>query len=108
MISGNDRGDIPSHTAADMAEMVRSFTKWDAQPKTLDEAIVAIHRAYNEAITPPMAPTLVVMDSELQKMNAPGAILPPYKPPQFPTLDASRAKEIAKSLVDAQNPRIAV
>jgi thiamine pyrophosphate-dependent acetolactate synthase large subunit-like protein len=108
MIAGNDRGDIPSHTAADMAAMVRSFTKWDAQPKTLDEALVAINRAYNEAITPPMAPTLVVMDSELQKMNAPGAKLPQYKPPQFTTVDASRTKEIAKGLVDAQNPRIAV
>jgi acetolactate synthase-1/2/3 large subunit len=108
MIAGNDRGDIPAHTALDMAGMVRSFTKWDAQPKTLDEALAAIHRAYNEAITPPMAPTLVVMDSELQKMNAPATMLPAYKPPQFPALDASRAKEIAKGLVDAQNPRIAV
>jgi acetolactate synthase-1/2/3 large subunit len=108
IIAGNDRGDIPSHTAADMAGMVRSFTKWDAQPKTLDEALVAIHRAYNEAITRPTAPTLVVMDTELQKMNAPAAQLPPYKPPQFPTADASRTKEIAKALVDAQNPRIAV
>jgi thiamine pyrophosphate-dependent acetolactate synthase large subunit-like protein len=108
MIAGNDRGDIPSHTAADMAGMCRSFTKWDAQPKTLDEALAAINRAYNEAITPPMAPTLVVMDSELQKMNAPTAQLPQYKPPQYTTVDASRTKEIAKGLVDAQNPRIAV
>jgi len=108
MIAGNDRGDIPSHTAADMAGMCRSFTKWDAQPKTLDEALAAINRAYNEAITPPMAPTLVVMDSELQKMNAPVAQLPPYKPPQYTTVDSSRTKEIAKALVDAQNPRIAV
>jgi len=108
MIAGNDRGDIPSHTALDMAGMVRSFTKWDAQPKTLDEALAAIHRAYNEAVTPPQAPTLIVMDSELQKMNAPGFKLPPYKPPVFPTIDPSKAKEIAKALVDAQNPRIAV
>jgi thiamine pyrophosphate-dependent acetolactate synthase large subunit-like protein len=108
MIAGNDRGDIPSHTASDMAGMVRSFTKWDAQPKTLDEALAAIHRAYNEAITPPMAPTLVVMDSELQKMNAPGYKLPTYKPPVFPTVDPTRTREIAKALVDAQNPRIAV
>jgi acetolactate synthase-1/2/3 large subunit len=108
MIAGNDRRDIPSHTALDMAGMVRSFTKWDAQPKTLDEALAALHRAYNEAITPPMAPTLVVMDSDLQKEDAPGAKLPAYKPPQFPTVDATRTREIAKALVDAQNPRIAV
>ena len=108
MIAGNDRGDIPSHTALDMAGMVRSFTKWDAQPKTLDEALSAIHRAYNEAVTPPQAPTLIVMDSELQKMNAPGYKLPPYTPPVFPTIDPTTAKEIAKALVNAQNPRIAV
>src|ERR1019366_1620417 len=108
MIAGNDRGDIPSHTAADMAGMVRSFTKWDAQPKTLDEALLAIQRAYNEAITPPMAPTLVVMDTEIQKTDAPNAKIPAYKPPQFPMVDATRTKEIAKALVDAQNPRIAV
>jgi acetolactate synthase I/II/III large subunit len=108
IVVGNDRGDIPSHTAADMAGLSRSFTKWDAQPKTLDEALVAIQRAYNEAITPPMAPALVVMDSELQKMDAPTAKVPIYKPPQFITVDSSRTKEIAKGLVDAQNPRIAV
>ena len=56
--------------ANDMAGMVRSFTKWDAQPKTLEESLVAIQRAYNEAITPPTAPTLVVLDIELQKEEA--------------------------------------
>jgi thiamine pyrophosphate-dependent acetolactate synthase large subunit-like protein len=108
MIAGNDPDFIPAHTAHDMAGMVRSFTKWDAQPKTLDEALLAIQRAYNEAITPPMAPTLVVISSDIQKENAPNATVPAYKPPQFPTIDATAAKEIAKALVEAQNPRIAV
>jgi acetolactate synthase I/II/III large subunit len=56
MMVGNDPDFIPAHTAHDMAGMVRSYTKWDAEPKTVDEALVAIQRAYNEAITPPMAP----------------------------------------------------
>ena len=73
MIAGNDPDFIPAHTAHDMAGMVRSYTKWDAEPKTLDEALVAIQRAYNEAITPPMGPTLVVLGSEIQKDNAPNA-----------------------------------
>src|ERR1051325_2857627 len=34
MIAGRDLGFIAAHTAHDMAGMVRSFTKWDAQPKT--------------------------------------------------------------------------
>ena len=108
MIAGNDPDFIPAHTAHDMAGMVRSYTKWDAEPKTLDEALVAIQRAYNEAITPPMAPTLVVLSSEIQKENAPNTKIPVYKPPQFPTIDASTASEIAKNLLQAQNPRIAV
>jgi len=65
-------------------------------------------RAYNEAITPPMGPTLVVLGSEIQKDNAPNAKVPAYKPPVFVTIDATRAREIAKGLLDAQNPRIAV
>ena len=47
-------------------------------------------------------------DSEIQKDNAPNAKVPAYKPPQFVTIDATRAREIAKGLVEAQNPRIAV
>ena len=108
MIAGNDPDFIAAHTAHDMAGMVRSYTKWDAEPKTIDEALVAIQRAYNEAITPPMGPTLVVLGSEIQKDNAPNAKVPAYKPPVFVTIDATRAKEIAKGLLDAQNPRIAV
>src|SRR5580698_7183556 len=108
MLAGNDPDFIAAHTAHDMAGMVRSYTKWDAEPKNLDEALVAIQRAYNEAITPPMAPTLVVLSSEIQKVNAPNAQVPAYKPPRFVTVDSTRAKEIAKGLVEAQNPRIAV
>ena len=108
MIAGNDPDFIAAHTAHDMAGMVRSYTKWDAEPKTIDEALVAIQRAYNEAITPPMGPTLVVLGCEIQKDNAPNAKVPAYKPPQFVTIDATRAREIAKGLVEAQNPRIAV
>jgi thiamine pyrophosphate-dependent acetolactate synthase large subunit-like protein len=108
MLAGNDPDFIAAHTAHDMAGLVRSYTKWDAEPKTVDEALVAIQRAYNEAITPPMAPTLVVLSSEIQKENVPNAKVPAYKPPVFPTVDITHAKEIAKGLVSAQNPRIAV
>ena len=108
MLAGNDVDFIPAHTAHDMAAMVRSFTKWDAEPKTVEEALVALHRAYNEAITPPMGPTLVVLSSEVQKENVPNLQIPPYKPPQFVTIDSSTAREIAKNLLQAQNPRINV
>src|SRR5579864_6040245 len=91
MIAGNDPGFIAAHTAHDMAGIVRSYTKWDAEPKTVEEALTAIHRAYNEAITPPMAPTLVVLSSDIQKENVPDLKVPAYKAPTFVTIDATHA-----------------
>src|SRR5262245_45022908 len=46
LLAGRDEGFIAAHTAHDMAGMVRSYTKWDAQPKTLEESLTAIQRAY--------------------------------------------------------------
>src|SRR2546426_122853 len=108
MITGRDEGFIQAHTAHDMAAMVRSFTKWDAQPKTLEQSLAALQRAYNEAITPPMGPTLVVLDTELQKEEARELKIPAYRPPQIAGIDLTKAREIAKGLLDAQNPRIEV
>ena len=108
LIAGLDRGFIPAHSANDMAGMVRSYTKWDAQPKTVEEALVALQRAYNEAITPPMGPTLVVMDTDLQKEEARALKIPVYKAPAITGVDPSTAREIATSLLAAQNPRINV
>jgi acetolactate synthase I/II/III large subunit len=108
MLAGNDPDFIPAHTAHDMAAMVRGFTKWDAEPKTVEESLVAIQRAYNEAVTPPQAPTMVVLSSDIQKENVPNLKIPAYKPPTFPTVDTTSARDIAKGLVSAQNPRINV
>ena len=67
LLVGRDEGFIAAHTATDMAAMVRSFTKWDAQPKTLAESLTAIQQAYAIALAPPQGPTLVVLDIEHQK-----------------------------------------
>ena len=108
LLAGRDEGFIAAHTAHDMAGMVRSFTKWDAQPKTLEESLTAIQRAYSEAITPPRAPTMVVLDIELQKEEAKTLRVPTYQPPRITGIESGQAREIAKGLVEAQNPRIAV
>jgi thiamine pyrophosphate-dependent acetolactate synthase large subunit-like protein len=108
LIAGRDLGFIAAHSANDMAGMVRSFTKWDGQPKTLAESLTVIQRAYNEAITPPCGPTLVVVDIELQKEEAPSLAVPAYAAQKVPGIDVNEAREIAKGLLDAQNPRIAV
>jgi len=108
LIAGRDLGFIAAHSANDMAGMVRSYTKWDAQPKTLEESLTAIQRAYNEAITPPCGPTMVVIDIDLQKEEAGAMKVPAYRAPSISGVDPGTAREIAKSLLDAQNPRINV
>jgi acetolactate synthase I/II/III large subunit len=108
LIAGRDDGFIQAHTANDMAALVRSFTKWDSQPRTLAESLWALQEAYRQAITPPTAPTLVVLDIELQKEEAGALVVPVYKPPQISGIDSSTAREIALTLLSANNPRIEV
>jgi len=108
LIAGRDDGFIQAHTANDMAALVRSFTKWDAQPTTLLGSLEALQEAYRQAITPPTGPTLVILDIELQKEEAGNLAVPKYRPPQIDGIDARTAAEIAASLVGATNPRIEV
>jgi acetolactate synthase-1/2/3 large subunit len=108
LLAGRDEGFIPAHTANDMAAMVRSYTKWDAQPKTLAGVVDALQEAYRQAVTPPTAPVLVVLDMELQKKEAGDMRIPEFRPPVINGIDATTAREIAQSLLDADNPRIAV
>ncbi len=108
MLVGRDDGFIQAHTANDMAAMVRSYTKWDAQPDSLIGCVDAIQAAYRQAVTPPTGPTLVVLDMEFQKEEAAGLALPEYREPIIPTIDAATAREIAGALLGAENPRISV
>lgn len=111
MIAGLDyEGPVPAHNATDMGALVRGFTKWDTQPRTLNESIAAIQRAYQVAITPPTAPVLVTLTGEIQKEETEGRDIsvPPYRPPQLPAADYMATKRIAAALVGAQNPRVNV
>jgi acetolactate synthase I/II/III large subunit len=67
-----------------------------------------LQEAYRQAVTPPTAPTLVVVDMELQKEEAGNLVVPTYRPPAVAGIDATTAREIAQALLDAENPRIAV
>ena len=108
LIAGRDDGFIQAHTANDMAAIVRSFTKWDAQPKTLPECLDALLEAYRQAITPPTGPALVIIDTELQKQDAGNLKVPDYRAPVIAGIDPATAREIGARLLAASNPRIAV
>ena len=108
IVGRDDKFFRQEQTANDIAGLTRAFTKWDAQPKSLRESLEAIHRAYKEAITPPMGPSIVVLDVELQKEEAGSLQIPTYVPPSFQSINKKQAKEIAQNLLVAKNPRMHV
>jgi hypothetical protein len=109
LIAGRDDTNfLRSQSADDVGGIVRSITKWDAHPKTLAEALDAIQECYRQAITPPCGPALVVLDAELQKEEAGDMRVPEYVPPNITGISNKQAMVVAKALVEAKNPRIAV
>jgi len=111
MIAGLDYdGPVAAHNATDMGALVRGATKWDTQPRNLTDALAAIQRAYQVAITPPTAPVMVTLTGDIQKEETLGRTIgvPAYKPPQMPAADYVSTKRIARALVEARNPRINV
>ena len=60
------------HTASDQGALVRDYTKWDDFPWSLTHFAESAVRAYQVAMTPPMAPVVLVLDGELQERPIPG------------------------------------
>jgi thiamine pyrophosphate-dependent acetolactate synthase large subunit-like protein len=99
---------VPAHDAVDMAAMCRDFVKWDHQPDSVAQFAGTAMRAYQLAVTPPMAPVLLVIKAPLQQepMPASGLNVPKLQLPVFPSADLATVREIAKGLVNARNPHI--
>jgi acetolactate synthase I/II/III large subunit len=97
------------HSVQDAAAMVRDFVKWDDLPGSLTHFGESAVRAYNIAMTPPMAPVLLVLDSELQERP-----IAPHEKLVIPKLaktaslvgDPGALSEAASLLVNAANPVI--
>src|SRR3954471_14457737 len=73
------------HGVQDAALMVRDFTKWDDTPWSLTHFAESAVRAYNLAVTPPMAPVVLVLDGILQEQGAPVNALPAIPKTPVPT-----------------------
>ena len=100
-------GPVSAHNATDLAAIVRNFVKWDHQPNSLTDFGRSAMRAYTLATTQPMAPVLLVLDAAQQKAPVEMApSIPRLSLPKFPSADSNSVKEIARLLVDADNPRI--
>jgi thiamine pyrophosphate-dependent acetolactate synthase large subunit-like protein len=108
LVGRDDKHFLQPHTADDVAGIVRAFTKWDAHPKTIEEALPAIQEAYRQAITPPCGPTVVILDSEVQKEEAGDLRIPAYVSPEIASISSRQADQVAAGLLQADNPRISV
>jgi acetolactate synthase-1/2/3 large subunit len=99
------------HSVQDAAAMVRDYIKWDDLPASLPHFAESAVRAYKIAMTPPMMPVLLVVDSELQEHpvaeNA-GLRVPKLTLATPPQGDSGAVAEAAKLLVGAENPVIVV
>jgi acetolactate synthase-1/2/3 large subunit len=97
------------HGVQDAAGMVRDYTKWDDTPWSLSHFSESAIRAYKVAMTPPMAPVVLVLDGHLQEgpisrdadLRVPKLTLP--VPPQG---ESGAVEEAARMLVDAEYPVI--
>jgi thiamine pyrophosphate-dependent acetolactate synthase large subunit-like protein len=99
------------HGVQDAALMVRDFTKWDDTPWSLGHFAESAVRAYNVAVTPPMAPVVLVLDGILQEQGVDINRLPaiPKTPiPTPPTGDSESVERAARMLIDAQSPVLVV
>ena len=97
------------HSAIDPAVVVRDFVKWDDQPASLQHFAESAVRAYKVATTPPMAPVLLSVDSELQENPIPNPAalhIPKLSHVTFPQGDSAAIAETAQYLVKAENPVI--
>ncbi len=96
------------HSAQDVAAMVRDYVKWDDEPASLGHFAESAVRAYKIAMTPPMAPVVVVLDHDMQERplteNTPR--IPKLTMSSPPAGEMGAVKELARLLVAAENPRI--
>ncbi len=100
-----------NHAAVDQNATVRDFTKWDAQPTSLQATGEALVQAYDLASTAPMGPVLVTIDTDVQEDPLPKEEEAKLRIPKLtrrshPQGDDESLREAAKLLVAAENPVI--
>jgi len=99
------------HSAQDMGALARDYVKWDDEATTLERFAESAVRAYRIAMTPPMGPTLLVVDSILQESQIPDRSrlrIPALSIPAPPQGDANSVREAARLLVNAESPLIVI
>ena len=99
-----------THSAQDNAALIRDFTKWDDMPVSLPHFAESTVRAWRIAMTPPYAPTAIVVDGELAEnpIHDEPASIPRLSRLSAPVGDPAAIAEAAKLLAAAEAPVIMV
>jgi len=95
-----------AHSAQDPISVIRDYIKWDDAPQSLPSFAESFVRAVKIAMTPPMGPVALVLDSHLQEEEAKGheVHVPKLSRTTPPMGDTASVKLAAQMLVAAQNP----
>jgi acetolactate synthase I/II/III large subunit len=102
-----------NHAALDQNALVRDFTKWDAEPQSLQDCAESLIRGYDLATTVPMGPVLVTLDADLQEDPLSPEKEQKLRIPKLhmraqPQGDDAAVAEAARLLVAAEDPVIYV
>jgi acetolactate synthase-1/2/3 large subunit len=95
------------HGVQDAAAMVRDYTKWDDFPWSLGHFGESAVRAYQIALTPPMAPVVMVLDGGLQEhpiSKDERLVIPKLSMPVPPQGESGAVEQAARMLVAAEYP----
>ena len=95
------------HGVQDAAAMVRDYTKWDDFPWSLTHFAESAVRAYQIALTPPMAPVVMVLDGGLQEhpiSKDERLAIPKLSMPVPPQGERGAVEQAARMLVAAEYP----
>ena len=99
------------HAVSDGPALTRDFTKFDETPRSLPHLADSLVRCYRMAMTPPLGPTVLAVDLDLQEQKIdPGTPLPVIKKPAIipPQGDVGALREAVALLATAQSPVILV
>jgi acetolactate synthase-1/2/3 large subunit len=98
------------HTALVQGNLVRDFVKYDDQPNSVASVPESLLRAYRTAMTQPMGPVYVCMDSDVQEERISTPHMVPdvslYRPPAPPAANREALREAADLLANASWPVI--
>ncbi|HLH31599.1 MAG TPA: thiamine pyrophosphate-binding protein, partial [Terriglobia bacterium] len=106
------RSDVEwAHAVQDAPLMVRDYTKWDDAPLSLVQFSESAVHAYKIMMTPPMGPVVMVADAVLQEEPVSDDDRRRLRVPKLsvttpPSGDPAAVAEVAKALVNAENPLI--